>query len=146
MELPRYELLSGDSRMVFEFTSEGPNGKIPKLIRFTGMDVKDIFNLAFGDKKSGTNEIDDEVISNNGDSRKVLATVANAVDIFTREYPSTWIYATGSTQSRNRLYQMSINKYLHEIITNFEVYGLVNKEWQKFRSGIVYEAFLIKRK
>lgn len=146
MELPRYELLSGDSRMVFEFTSEGPNGKIPKLIRFTEMDVKDIFNLAFGDKKSGTNEIDDEVISNNGDSRKVLATVANAVDIFTREYPSTWIYATGSTQSRNRLYQMSINKYLHEIITNFEVYGLVNKEWQKFRRGIVYEAFLIKRK
>lgn len=132
--------------MVFEFTSEGPNGKIPKLIRFTEMDVKDIFNLAFGDKKSGTNEIDDEVISNNGDSRKVLATVANAVDIFTREYPSTWIYATGSTQSRNRLYQMSINKYLHEIITNFEVYGLVNKEWQKFRRGIVYEAFLIKRK
>ncbi len=146
MESPRYKILYEKSRKVFEFTSEGPKGEIPKLIRFTKMHIQGVFNLAFGDKKPGAYEMDDEVISNNGDSRKVLATVANAVDIFTREYPSIWVFATGSTRSRTRLYQMSINKHLHEIIKNFEVYGLVNDEWQTFRSGIMYEAFLIKRK
>jgi len=146
MELPRYKLLAAKSRTVFEFTSEGPNGEIHKLIKFTRIHTKVVFNLAFGDKKPGTNDIDDEVVSNNGDSKKILATVADAVDRFTRDYPSTWIYATGSTKSRTRLYQMSISKYLPEVIKNFEVYGLIKGEWQTFRNGIAYEAFLVKRK
>lgn len=146
MELPRYELLSARSGTVFKFTSEGPNGKIHKLIKFTEIHAKVVFNLAFGDKRYGTSDIDDEVVSNNGDSRQILATVADAVDRFTRDNPSTWIYATGSTKARTRLYQMSINKYLHEVIKSFEVYGLTNGEWQTFREGILYEAFLVKRK
>jgi len=146
MELPRYKIFYERSRRVFEFNSVGPKGETSKLIRFTKMRVKGVFNLAFGDKKPGTNEIDDEVISNNGDTKKVLATVANGVDMFTREYPSTWIFAVGSTRPRTRLYQMGINKYLHEIVKDFEVYGLIDGEWQKFRSGIMYEAFLVKRK
>jgi hypothetical protein len=63
-----------------------------------------LYNLAFGDKDHSTGEIDDKVISNNGDSEKVLATVVATVYAFTDKYPETWIYATGSTKARTRLY------------------------------------------
>ena len=40
MKLPRYELKAEKSLMVFEFTSEGPKGQIPKLIKFSGNYIK----------------------------------------------------------------------------------------------------------
>ncbi len=44
-------------------------------------------NLGFGDKDLQTGEVDDTVISDNGDSQKVLATVAATVYAFTDKYP-----------------------------------------------------------
>lgn len=106
MKLPRYELIAEKSLMVFEFTSEGSKGQIPKLIKFSETALKGFYNLAFGDKDLKTGDIDDNVVSNNGDSEQVLATVVSAVFAFTDSYTDTWIYATGSTKSRTRLYIM----------------------------------------
>lgn len=75
MKLPRYPLASSDKMMTFEFTSEGKNGLIHKIVKFQPTNLKGLYNLAFGDKMLGSMEIDDKVISNNGDSEKVLATV-----------------------------------------------------------------------
>lgn len=38
-----------------------------------------LYNLAFGDKNPLTGEIDDKIVTDNGDSEKVLATVVAAV-------------------------------------------------------------------
>ena len=99
MKLKRYELKAGESFSTFEFTSEGQKGKIPKLIQFSPTNLKDLFNLAFGDKDLETGEIDDLKISNNGDSEKILATVVASVYAFTDKNPDVWIYATGSTNT-----------------------------------------------
>src|SRR5206468_5388623 len=90
-------------------------------------------------------ELNDSVISNNGDSEMVLATVVESVLRFTDENPDAWIYATGSTPSRTRLYRMGISKYLMEIETEFEVYGQRNDRWEEFERNVDYEAFLAKR-
>ncbi len=111
MKLPRYELKAERSLMVFEFTSEGPKGQIQKLIKFSETALKDFYNLAFGDK-SLDGDIDDTVVSNNGDSDQVLATVVAAVYTFTDSQLDAWVYATGSTRSRTRLYRMGVAKYL----------------------------------
>ena len=79
MKLPRYELQAEDSLAVFEFTSEGIKGSIEKLIKFSETTLNRFYNLAFGDKDLETGEINDKVVSNNGDSDKVLATVVSAV-------------------------------------------------------------------
>lgn len=50
MQLERYELQAERSLMIFEFTSEGPKGRIRKLVQFGETDLKDLYNLAFGDK------------------------------------------------------------------------------------------------
>jgi len=146
MKLPKYPLASSDMMMTFEFISEGPKGLIHKLVRYQPTNLKDVYNIAFGDKDAKTGDIDDTVISNNSDSEKVLATVAATIYAFTDKYPDIWIYATGSTKARTRLYRMGISKFLSEVSEDFEVLGELNDAWDKFRENIDYEGFLVRRK
>ena len=132
--------------MVFEFTSEGAKGKIQKLIKFSETSLKGFYNLAFGDKDIVTGNIDDTVVSDNGDTEQVLATVVSAVYSFTELENDAWVYATGSTKSRTRLYRMGINKYYDEVRKDFNVFGLKDGEWEEFEKEIEYTAFVVKRK
>ena len=145
MKLPKYEIEAEDTLQVFEFISEGPKGSIPKLIKLSTTSLKGFYNLAFGDKNILTGEIDDKVVSNNGDSEKVLATVVSAVYAFTDKENNAWVYATGSTPARTRLYRMGITKYLEEVKQDFEVYGLLRGEWENFEIDINYTAFVVRR-
>ena len=146
MNLPKYQLTSSDNMMTFEFISEGPKGLIHKLVRFQPTNLKDVYNLVFGDKDHKTGNIDDMVISNNKDSEKVLASVVSTVYAFTDKFPDAWVYATGSTKSRTRLYRMGISKFLSEVEKDFEVLGERNDDWEAFRENIEYESFLVRRK
>ena len=146
MKLPKYQLTSGNKLTTFEFISEGPKGLICKLVKFEQTNLKGVYNLAFGDKDKLTGEIDDTVISNNNDSEKVLATVVATIYAFTDKYPNFWIYVTGSTKARTRLYRMGITKYLTEVIMDFEILGERNDDWETFRKNVNYEGFLIRRK
>ena len=87
MKLPKYPLGAGDKLMSYEFISEGPKGLIQKMVQFKQTNLKNVYNLAFGDKNHETREIDDLVISNNGDSEKVLSTVVATIYAFTDKYP-----------------------------------------------------------
>lgn len=146
LRFERYELKAERTLTVFEFVSEGPKGKIPKLVQYSETNIRGVYNLGFGDKGFSSDEIDDEVISNNGDSRKVLATVAASVYAFTDRHSNVWVYAAGSTKVRTRLYRMGIANNLAEISRDFEVYGLKNGEWVKFAARVNYDAFLVRRK
>ncbi len=146
MQIPRYQLKAENTFMVFEFTSEGPKGSITKLVKFSETNLKDMYNLAFGNKNEETGGIDDLAISNNADSEKILATVVSAVYAFTDKYQESWIYAIGSTKSRTRLYRMGITKYIEEVKKDFEVYGLQGDKWELFKKDKEYEAFLARRK
>ena len=70
---------------------------------FSHLQEKAIYNLGFGDYNAETKTIDDEIITNNGDSLKVLATVASTVYAFTEKYPDALVFATGSNNLRTRL-------------------------------------------
>ena len=146
MKLPQYQLKAEKSLLVYYFISEGPKGQIPKLVKFTESNLKGLFNLSFGDKDINTGDIDDKVISNNGDSEKVLATVVATLYAFTDKHPDAYILATGSTKSRTRLYRMGITKYFDEIQKDYYIYGLRKQEWESFEKEVEYEAFLAKRK
>jgi hypothetical protein len=146
MRLPKYRLKAEKSLMVFEFISQGPKGQIPKLVKYSETNLKDMYNLAFGDKDAKTGQINDTIISNNGDSDMILATVVSTVYAFTDKYPDAWVFATGSTKARTRLYRMGITKYITEIKKDFQVFGLNDDEWEKFEKEVEYEAFLVKRK
>jgi hypothetical protein len=146
MNADTYPLTVGETSMVYEFLSQGPNGIIPKLIIYRETNLHDFYNLGFGDKDEQTGSIDDNIISNNGDSQKVLATVVSSLLQFTEKYPNAMVYATGSTKSRTRLYRIGISNNLDMIKENFEVFGQHKYGWEPFRKGVEYEAFFVKRK
>ena len=146
MRKERYKLRAGKASMNFEFTSKGDKGLIKKRIVFEQIGKSHIFNLAFGDVDGKTDEFDDLVVTNNGDSEKVLATVALSVYLFSKKYPKAMIYAKGSTPVRTRLYRIGISNNFEELTELFDVLGLLDTKWCVYEKNKNYSAFLIKRK
>ena len=62
MNLPKYTLKAEADLTVFEFVSEGPKGSISKLIVFSETNLKEFYNLAFGDKDEKTGRINDKSV------------------------------------------------------------------------------------
>ena len=146
MNLDRYELQVGDKFITFEFVSEGPKGKIIKVVQFQQIEGTDVYNLAFGDFNPLTGELDDKIVTDNGDSEKVLATVVAAIYMFTEQYPDAWVYAVGSTTVRTRLYRMGINKYFDIANRDFDILAEQQDELKWYEKGEDYQAFAVHRK
>ncbi len=147
MNLPRYLYASEETFSVYEFTSIGPKGPIKKIVQFDQTSTENVFNLAFGDADDAKLVLNDLSISNNGDSSKVLATVGSIVNSFMEKHPNAWIFATGSTAARTRLYRMGIANNLEEITADYVVFGLSeNGIWSEFMRGKDYNAFLFTKK
>ena len=147
MNLPHYDYFTGDDYRDYEFYSEGPNGRIKKVVMFTRMqDDPLIYNLAFGDEDADTGVVSDLVTTDNKDTKIVLATVANTIIDFSNYYGNNYIYAKGSTSARTRLYQIGISSLLSEISIDFEIFGLRNGVLQEFQKNMNYDSFLVKRK
>lgn len=76
MELPRYQIITSRNQRVYEFTSVGLKGNIRKRITFSKMTTPNLYNLALGDVDEKTHKVNYDIVTNNGDRDKILATVA----------------------------------------------------------------------
>ena len=141
-------MLAHRNYLNFEFESEGPNGTIKKIVTFSPVHAggTTYFNLAFGHWDQETNELDDLAVSNNRDTNKILATVADTVIEFINHFTDMSVIAEGSNAARTRLYQMGISRRLVEIEEILDVYGLKNGNWVRFQKNVNYEAFLVRKK
>jgi hypothetical protein len=147
MNTDKYLVVIGATSMVYEFVSEGSKGNILKLVIYSQTHLHNFYNLGFGDKDAITGDIDDTVITNNGDSEKVLATVAATLYTFTDKFPEAMVFASGSTSARTRLYRIGISNNLDAINADFEIFGLSkDNNWVKFEKRKDFDAFLVKRK
>ncbi|HEY4149084.1 MAG TPA: hypothetical protein VGM41_09150, partial [Chitinophagaceae bacterium] len=132
----------------YEFYSEGPKGKILKLVQFqlNSYNGFSFYNLVLGDYNRETGYLDALSVTNNGDAEKVLSTVAAIVIDFTNYFEDAIIYTEGSTSARTRRYQIGINKFLDEIEKIFNVYGRIDETWAPFKKNINYNGFFVTRK
>ena len=147
MKYSRYEYQANEELCYYEFTSIGIRGKIKKVVEYSKMNIPNFYNLAFGDYDEQKQEIDDVAVTNNGDSLKVLATVASTVYAFTDKYPNANIFVTGSTEVRTRLYRMGITNNLAEIQEDFYLYGMKSDQtFEEFIIGEDYIGFLVTKK
>ena len=98
MNLERYPYINSNDYQDYEFYSEGPKGRIKKIVMFTKIPNTDplVYNLGFGDQNPYSGHIDDAVVSNNEDRDIVLATVANTIVEFCSYHGNHYIYAKGS--------------------------------------------------
>lgn len=149
MNLERYEYNIGPRPRQYEFFSEGPRGRIRKVVKFKLYisNGTPYYNLIFGDWVEYSGKIDDRVVSNNGDAQRIFATIAAIVIDFTNSFPDALISGIGSSPSRNRLYQMHFNSLRGVIEPLFEIFGqMENGIWEVFEANTNYIAFLVKRK
>ena len=149
MNHERYDFQISESYLDLEFESDGPNGKITKVVRFSARHStgQTYFNLSFGDWNATDRRLDDHVVSNNADTKNVLAAVAATVLEFTAVYPEVIVYAKGWTPARTRLYQMGISANLGEILFSLEIYGFrKDGNWELFQRGTNYLGFVAWRK
>jgi hypothetical protein len=130
---------------VFEFLSIGKKGIIPKRIVFIPTEHPKVYNLMLGDIDVN-GEINDVSISANGDRDKILSTVAHVVEVYLRAYPQRWIYFSGSTRGRTRLYRMAIGINLEYLLLKFEVYAKVGNDIAPFSKNMKADAFLVRIK
>jgi hypothetical protein len=137
--LTRYTFLSAGRRPV------------EKIVEFTPLDFKNLYNLGFGDLKAD-GKIDDKVNSNNGDIIKVLATVIHIVQDFTETNSGAKIAFKGSTRERTVLYQRIIKTYLTTFKKDFLITALEGPVSQPRETLFdpqykgTYLAFFVKRK
>jgi hypothetical protein len=134
-----------DDLSSFDFLSKGHRGDLLKQIVFEPFRNGTIYQLVFGNLVA-ENEIDDFSINDNGDRNKILATVVQVVDNYTKRYPERMIYFRGSTPSRTRLYRMAIGLNLEEFSLTFDIYGETPNGIVPFCKNLEVVAFLIKRK
>lgn len=148
MEWEIYEFKKTKNGLRYSFYSEGPRGRIGKVIEFQWIQGlgSSTFNLAFGDFDQGTNLLDDKSVSNNYDRLKVLHTVAAAIIDFLEDHHQSIILIKANTLSRARLYQMMISSIWSAIERQYEVYGRHESDWIPFRKGLKYAEFLVFKK
>jgi hypothetical protein len=146
MNLDTYSLKSDNDQEVFEFESFGPKGKIRKLVLYKETSFVGIYNLGFGDLNLETGEIDDLVVSDNGDGEVVLSTVVSTIHKFFDKHPNAQVYLSGSTKSRTRLYRIAINKYFELFSSKFEILGELETHFERFTKNREYHGYLIKLK
>jgi hypothetical protein len=96
MELPKYQISTNEDQTVFKFVSDGPNGKITKIVLYQPMNEPDLYNLALGDLDSKTGEIDFDIRTNNGDRDMILATITETVYAFIYSRTTYSIHFKGS--------------------------------------------------
>ncbi|MBP6424755.1 MAG: hypothetical protein KA278_03435 [Flavobacterium sp.] len=147
MDIERYEIENNVNSVYFEFISIGSKGSIVKVIKYTKInDEPLVYNLGFGDKNLTHETIDDKAVTNNGDTDRVLATVAFTIYAFYKEFPDAIVYLSGSTTSRTRLYQININKFYDYISKDFIIYGELEQGFERFKKGVNYQGFFILKK
>lgn len=132
------------------FVSKG-NTTIFKAVDFTSMKSRSTFNLCFGDVDID-NQIDDFAISNNGDMKRVLATVIHIIADFLIRNPKAIVYFTGSTATRTNLYQRIVKTHYQQLSAQFEIFASIKSgnrlKKVKFNphTGIAYSNFFITKK
>jgi hypothetical protein len=144
MNQPVYQSTYSTKEERYIFESIGTKGKILKVVKFFEID-ENLYNLGFGDFDPITNQIDDKVVSDNGDLIKVMATVIGLALKFLDDNPMAMVFFEGSTPQRTQFYQWIINRYYDDMVEIIEIYGVSNGESEPFQKTKVYESFLIQK-
>lgn len=144
MNQPTYDVEYLFDKDCYVFESLGPNGSIYKVVIFSEIE-NGKYNLGFGDFDPFTNDINDKIVSDNGDMIKVIATVVGIALKFLSENLMTYIYIKGSTPLRTQLYNRILNRNYDDLVASYEIYGSQNDISEAFQKNTPYESFLVRK-
>lgn len=117
------------------------------MVEYTYLPLLNFWNLGFGDFDESSGEISDTITTDNGDARKVVATVAVTLLDFFAAYPEETVIFSGSDSVRTRAYQRAIVQYATSFASVLKFSGLTEEgEEIPIETDRPYFAFLVKRK
>jgi hypothetical protein len=104
------------------------------------------FNLEFGDYNIRNDQLDDLAVTDNGDMRKVLKTVASTLEYFFDRFPGKMVRIDGSDQRRHAYYHKLIRDYYKFITPLYNVKGSINGSLRKFKAGMEYDFIVVTKR
>ena len=142
---PYMDMVALPDLSVFQFISEGPRGRITKQIRFSLLVNPRIYDLELGD----VNEyggFDRTTVSNNGDRGRILATVIQAIEVYTESYPTRSIRIRSHSAERSRLFRIAIGANLRQLSASFTIRAANEGRFLPFKMDMDSTKFELKRK
>lgn len=150
MDLPVYPVTRIENKLIFYFQSRNPLGENPilKFVTYTpyNRDGETYYNLGFADYDPNSKEVSDTAVSNNGDMRKILATVVSTLKTFFKEKPHETVHIDGSDRVRRAYYHKLIVDYWNRIEELYVVKGRTLGKIERFQKGKIYEFILISQR
>ncbi|TAF73926.1 MAG: hypothetical protein EAZ53_11005 [Bacteroidetes bacterium] len=145
MKNETYEISHLEGDLLYMFFSIGKNGIVPKVVEYQCVD-KDVYNLAFGDLDIINNTVNDKIVTNNGDTIKVISSVIQTIPLFFKIHPKATVLFTGSNILRTKLYNRILKMYINDFCDLYEINGIVEgeKSFSKFDISKNYNQFSIK--
>ena len=134
-----YKELTPDTQ--YYFASIGEKGKIIKVVVFFPI-AENVWNLGFGDLQND-GLIDDLVVTNNQDARKVLQTVAKIAIDYLARFPNRILELKPSDEKRKKLYNSIFQRYFSDIELIFTVTGFLGTGEEQYIPSIFYDKFRI---
>lgn len=127
----------------YYFKSIGEKGSVYKIVALT-LKVNGNWNLGFGDLID--NKINDSIVTNNQDIRKVIGTVAKVAIDFLRLNPDKTIEIEPVDDKRKILYNAVFKRYFTEIDALYVIKGIVRQEEELYVPTKIYDIFTVKLK
>lgn len=135
--------------MTFIFESNNPQGTNPvtKMVAYVPMMRygKEYYNLEFGDFNYTLDAPNYWNITDNGDMRKVLKTVASTIELFFDESPDKKVHFDGSDERRHLYYHKLIRDYRKFIDPLYKIEGYLAGKLERFRVDIEYDFIVVSK-
>ena len=138
-----FNIVSNETR--YEFISTDGTKEIKKVVAITEVDNNILYNLALLDELEN-DELSDISESRNKDTRMILATVFQIVNVYLEKHPNHLLIFKGSDERRQRLYRIVIERELVNILPKFTIFGYYDGQLMPLKSNEKSDYFLIKRK
>ncbi len=97
--------------------------KIRHQIKVPSIGLMTVYNLAFGDQKESSFDIDHFARSNNGDMIQVYNTVISTIPLFFESFPNTCLFLTGSDQTRKNIYCGYVSRHFATFSKEYTFFG-----------------------
>lgn len=136
--------IRAEDQLVFTFVSTGDKGEIEKLVRFDRVN-EGVFNLGFGDRIPNTLDFDENVRSDNGDVRKIFATIVAAIDRFFEAHADCFVFIIGSDELRMKLYIWLVKNNRHLFQSRFLFWGGLDNMFEPFEEHWHYQFLMISK-
>ncbi|MCB0517891.1 MAG: hypothetical protein H6577_24945 [Lewinellaceae bacterium] len=133
-----YPIKPSPNKLYYLFTSEGPRGRILKIVLFQNIG-ENSYNLAFGDFIAG--QLDDEVVSDNRDFVKVLSTVAACAYDFVKANPGVKLEIDPVDERRKMLYNAVFKRHHIFIQQQFRILGVIADVPEPYSAEKMYDLF-----